>query len=283
MNKIDFLKYTSFPLDSDTLEFMQEIVRMVAGMSAICGEKVIVAGCAERGNFIEDGLVIIDGELLEFKGDTKVDRVYIEEVTEDVECMEEVFSDLYRKRCVRFGTGDGENNFLWSDFKRLDTIPALMQKITALQSGKTDVGHRHNVADVTGLPDRVVPRGLIAMWSGSPNEVPTGWTLCNKGKEYQGIFVPNLSGRFIVGYSSESDYNVIGKTGGAKMVALTPNQMPPHTHNYDAPLISGSHPGGSGGYNRPNGLNTGTTTSTGRGEAHENRPPYYVLAYIMKL
>jgi microcystin-dependent protein len=53
--------------------------------------------------------------------------------------------------------------------------------------------------------------------------------------------------------------------------------------------------GGSGGSNAGNTTRTtslgglhahtisGTAAATGGGSAHENRPPYYALAYIMKL
>ena len=66
-----------------------------------------------------------------------------------------------------------------------------------------------------------------------------------------------------------------------------------HVHKYDAPLTPGDHPGGNSGYDRPNGIEQGTTLSggdhthgmqpAGNNEAHENRPPYYALAFIIKL
>lgn len=295
MNKIDFLKYSTFPLDSNTLDFMQEMINTVSKMSAVCGEKVIVYGCEKQGSYIGDGLVIIDGELLEFKGDSQVDTVYIEEVKEEVICQEEAMQDLYIKRLVKFGYGDGTNNYRWSEFKRLDNIPQLMQKVTALQSGKTDTGHKHEISDITSLPDKIVPKGLIAMWSGTTP--PEGWTLCNKGYIYQGVYVPNLQGRFIVGFvggsgavsvaeeikSTMLDYQGIGYTAGQAKVTLTEYEMPRHSHSFQAPLVAGEHPGRGSGYDRPNSLNNGTTGFAGGGQAHENRPPYYVLAYIIKI
>ena len=131
-----------------------------------------------------------------------------------------------------------------------------------------------------------IPRGVITMWSGATNDLPSGWALCNGNNG-----TPDLRNRFIVG--AGSSYGV-GNTGGADTVALTTDQMPSHNHN------------NQGGYNydrlltaRPDGHYTSKDTDTTVGEpdlihsasiqpaggnkAHENRPPYYALAYIMKL
>ena len=49
-----------------------------------------------------------------------------------------------------------------------------------------------------------IPIGGIIIWSGSTGSVPGGWRLCNGSNG-----TPNLSGRFVVGYSaSDSDYDV---------------------------------------------------------------------------
>ncbi|WP_418450198.1 phage baseplate protein [Alistipes sp.] len=93
-----------------------------------------------------------------------------------------------------------------------------------------------------------------------------------------------MRGRFIVGYNTnDADYNKYGKVGGQKKHALTVSEMPAHAHGYSAPLISGEHPAGSSGYRRPNGVSSGTTDAVGGGQAHETRPPFYTLAYIMRV
>jgi microcystin-dependent protein len=148
-----------------------------------------------------------------------------------------------------------------------------------------------------------VPAGAIMMWSGTVP--PAGWALCNGSGG-----TPDLRERFIVGAGGENTtqpvagtgYNV-GDNAGQNLVTLTANEMPSHTHvinsdgahthSYQAPLVSGSHPGGSNGFDRPNGLDPGVTgssgfhshtmNSAGGNQAHENRPPYYALAFIIKL
>ncbi len=142
--------------------------------------------------------------------------------------------------------------------------------------------------------------GMIMMWSGAIDEIPTGWALCN------GVGgTPNLSGRFIVGYSAgDSDYNAIGDNGGEKTVRLTTAQMPSHSHT-GSTGANGAHShtyqrsiDGRGYETRaddqPHGAYSTTNTSsvgnhthslsinaTGGGQPHENRPPYYTLAFII--
>tara|TARA_Y100000033_G_scaffold35277_1_gene34039 strand:- start:1 stop:291 length:291 start_codon:yes stop_codon:yes gene_type:complete len=95
-----------------------------------------------------------------------------------------------------------------------------------------------------------------------------------------------LRGRFVVGYhNSDNDYDV-GDTGGDKTVTLTEAQMPSHNHTTTVdgtklfPAAGGTtfNYGGAGVY-------PGTVFSmsdAGSDQAHENRPPYYALCYIMK-
>lgn len=75
-----------------------------------------------------------------------------------------------------------------------------------------------------------VPKGLIAMWSGSNASIPTGWKLCDGSNS-----TPNLRDRFIVG--SGSSYTT-GNTGGQDSIT----DVPSHVHSYSGSTSStGSH------------------------------------------
>ena len=37
--------------------------------------------------------------------------------------------------------------------------------------------------------DKVVPNGVIVMWSGAVNNIPTGWRLCNGQNGKRNLFV----------------------------------------------------------------------------------------------
>ena len=123
--------------------------------------------------------------------------------------------------------------------------------------------------------------GMIILWSGAADAIPTGFVLCDGQNN-----TPDLRGRFVVGFhDSNGDYDV-NDTGGAETVTLSIAQMPNHKHTttFDGKKYfpgGGSTSitfGGAGGYP----ADTFSMDNTGGGGAHENRPPYYALCYIMK-
>lgn len=142
-------------------------------------------------------------------------------------------------------------------------------------------------------------KGIIVMWSGIVNTIPSGWHLCDGTNG-----TPNLRDRFIVG--AGATYSP-GATGGFNSVTLTIAQIPPHTHTigtnggHSHTLKSGVYgdslfvfPSNSQGGGKISdvrttyetstaGSHSHTATSTGGNGPHENRPPYYALAFIMKL
>jgi microcystin-dependent protein len=138
--------------------------------------------------------------------------------------------------------------------------------------------------------------GIIVMWSGGEGSVPPGWVLCNGQNS-----TPNLQGRFIIGYSTSS-YG-IGQTGGQSQVTLSTAEIPSHnhviniqdpghTHNYTTFREEGGGGGKEEKADADDKYQIQTTTSQtgitansdqiGGSGSHENMPPYYVLAYIMK-
>lgn len=181
-----------------------------------------------------------------------------------------------------------------------------------------------------------LPRGIITMWSGATNAVPSGWALCDGNNG-----TPNLKDRFIVG--AGQSYGV-GNTGGSITrtpsvwtnaagtgiqvagTAINVSQMPWHTHSgsvgSDASINteqqtqdathgtwlnsslfdseSGWAPSrvrkplqefsaslsinGTGG-NQPHyhGVTDNGHAHTAAASAIDVRPPYYALAFIMKL
>jgi microcystin-dependent protein len=119
-----------------------------------------------------------------------------------------------------------------------------------------------------------IPRGGILLWTQA--SVPNGWAVCDGT---QGT--PDLRGLFVMGADAD---HAAGSTGGLARVTLTPDEMPSHTHEYVYP--SGMDTGKKLEDNHKGHLwknpTNATTSVTGGGGAHENRPPYYALYYIMR-
>lgn len=159
--------------------------------------------------------------------------------------------------------------------------------------------------------DVKIPRGIITMWSGAVDAVPSGWHLCDGNNG-----TPNLKDRFIVG--AGQSYGV-GNTGGSITrtpsvwtnaagtgvqvagTALTIDQMPSHNHRLYIYKGSGSAGGRITDYGGRDFIQGDTCQNTGNSQPHYHgvtdnghahtaaasaidvRPPYYALAFIMKL
>ncbi len=104
--------------------------------------------------------------------------------------------------------------------------------------------------DYSDFLDLILPPvGTIMPFVGST--APTGWLPCNGGEYSSAIYpklsalcgtkfgsaasgnfkVPDLRGRVMAGLdSSQTEFDTIGKTGGAKTVTLTTSNMPAHNH-----------------------------------------------------
>ena len=105
------------------------------------------------------------------------------------------------------------------------------------------------------------------------------WHLCDGTNG-----TPDLRSRFIYGGDGTNN----GATGGEANVTLTVKNIPEHGHDYYLDttkqgtskdrswLVDAGTIGASKGLRR-------TTEPTGGGQPHNNMPPYYVLAYIMKM
>jgi microcystin-dependent protein len=166
----------------------------------------------------------------------------------------------------------------------------------------------------------LVPLGAILMWSGVT--APSGYQLCNNSelpfnsplRSPTVTKTPDLRDRFIVG--AGNGY-AVGNTGGDNSVALGFNNVPKHSHG----VINVSDPGnhyhgaytewgfdvegnksaarfdvndgppfkdikgdmGAGSHTHTITIDTAFGNAQGGTDAHENRPPYYALAFIMRV
>lgn len=133
------------------------------------------------------------------------------------------------------------------------------------------------VATWQPLPASGVGRGMILMWSGATNEIPSGWALCD-GQVHDGTLTPDLRDRFIVGAGGTYDVN---ETGGEALHTLTIAEMPSHSH---PGLATEKRVGDADAhdYDMFKCQPAGASGAAGGDQPHENRPPYYALAYVMK-
>lgn len=165
---------------------------------------------------------------------------------------------------------------------------SVLQSVTMAGGGVAGSGYTLNSLVLVDISNGL--GGLSAPDVGSNPGTGLGndyseWALCNGLNG-----TANLTSKFIVGYDPYvTDYNSVGKTGGEKTHILTTQEIPSHAHSYYAG--SGSNPllfntGTAYGVmlNSGGGQTTGTTGGLAEvTQAHENRPPYYTLAYIQRV
>lgn len=218
----------------------------------------------------------------------------------------------------RDGFGAGETRITAADLTRIEAgISAATQGVTNVENRvfqersltKADVTKA--AADLSAAMAALIPVGAIFPFVGG--QAPTGFALCNgqtlDRAQYADLFrligtkygttntsnfkVPDLSGRFLVGVGT--GYS-LGDTGGSQTVALTAAQMPVHNHDVTGKagqaqksgvgLYASNVSGGSGwqvlSTTEQGSVSGLTTTSAGSGQAHENRPPYFALEYIIR-
>jgi len=125
----------------------------------------------------------------------------------------------------------------------------------------------------------LLPRGMITVWN--KNVAPSGWAFCDGTNG-----TPDLRGRFILGKGQGPNLTnrSLGDISGYKYQLLTINELPNHSH-----FIYGLGNLWPGGYNKIGGTDAYKNTtiqntgSVGSGAFFNKMPPFYVLAYIMKL
>lgn len=294
MNKVNLYSGDNFPMYREGLTIMQEATFLAAKTALLGGDNYILQGCVESADrtTVSDGLIVISGEILPFKGGALKSRITIKETRQDVNAFNKTYPEIYVFREVQFAD-NGE--FVWSEFERI----------------KTNLELYKYIKDITGDA-----AGTIKEWAGKPSEIPADYMLCdgrdlaindypalykNIGVMYGGdgltsFKLPNAGGRVSVSYTGAGDYALQGNTGGAESVPLEVQHLANHKHimpwgenpstawnpqwGYAPPPYNQAMRGS----NSNDGDNSWAYSSDeGEGKPHENRMPYIVFAKIIKV
>lgn len=158
--------------------------------------------------------------------------------------------------------------------------------------------------DASDLNMMVVPCGAVLPFAGT--SIPSNWLLCDGSavsrSTYADLFskigttfgsgdgsttfnLPNLKGKVPVGLDgTQTEFDTLGETGGAKTHTLVTSEIPSHTHGVRGVTTS---TGSDTGAYRLTGSNVQfvaniTSESEGGGGAHNNLQPYLVLRFIIR-
>lgn len=116
MNQINFNQVGGFPLSTNILAKLQTAFSLFNALGNIVGDLTIISGCEVSGANVGDGVVYINGEVLEFKGGLAQAKVIIKEDVENLLFENLNYYPVVKTRYATFGTGVDAIN--WVDFKR---------------------------------------------------------------------------------------------------------------------------------------------------------------------
>ncbi|MDF2506267.1 MAG: Tail Collar domain protein [Microbacterium sp.] len=168
---------------------------------------------------------------------------------------------------------------------------------------------------LTGGAHRLLPPGVIMPWAGTDSGLYFGgaWLPCDGSAisrtAYAALFaaigtaygagngtstfnLPNMKGRIPVGLdATQTEFNTVGKSGGAKDHTLTIAQMPQHQHSHNQ-AEGGNLSYSEGGVGTVTAYTTGfgsgrnntsiMTGNQGNSQPHNNLQPYVAMNYIIK-
>lgn len=214
MNQSTFTSTGGYPLNAERLQELQTTLSLFNAFGHMAGNYTILQGCIVSGLNITNGVVFINGEILEFTGGALGTSIIIIEENVTKPFKNGQSKVVYKKRYAAFGVGTG--SILWSNFKRL---PAL-KDLPALIDGKaTTVALNAAVTRLDKLEKMTkvfVENGCIMPWGKPANTIPIGWV------EWTGA-----KGKALVGLDvNDPQYSNIESTGGAKSVTLNASNMP---------------------------------------------------------
>lgn len=264
MNRLNFNQSIGFPLETNILSEMQTAWSILNALGNIAGNFTILQGCTVIGTTVSDGVVFINGEVIEFKGGQLQDNVIIVETPTVLEFEDNSEKEVIYTRSATFGVATTQ--YPWSSFKRGFETKQISEALGLKEDKTTVTALVERILALEARPASNIPIGLIAVWGQPVATIPAGWI------EY----VP-LRGRMAVGFdSSISEFDVLGDFGGAVNKTLTENEIP--TLHIDG---SNDDNGGHGSLvvTSAQQPNDGFDLNTG-GQSFSLMNPYRVVLYI---
>mgnify|MGYP006433598439 CR=1 FL=1 len=292
-----------FPGTSRTWRHIAEMIEQNAQLATtIAGNNAIVSGLETSGtSSVTDGLVVLAGEFYPvIGGNVALYNAYLS-VVENVDQVQYLKDE----------DGDGAGDLIDTYFDRYAIV-------TSVSAGNTKLTDLTRLNTLKELSKRIPPQQTALPYYGSINAIPQGWQLCdgtNGTPDLSGMFVvgydPNDTYHDQIGKNGGEKIVTLTK---AQMPQHnhdgTTDQILGHQHDhYDSITIQhvqppnghwqydyvGQKDGNNGGidadndyiWKRNNKTKIGgahshsfTTNNKGGNLAHENRPPYFTMAWI---
>lgn len=313
---------SDFPLDCETLEYIKNNQQLAEMLGKIAGDKIILSGCEVSGNVRSAGYVFLktndfpEGEVLSYEGGQNagvVTTFYLEKTSISVTANADPYPSAYTQRVLK--EGFGSEQFNWQDFSSLNgkTNKELHAEIQSLQAQITSL-QPAPAGSIMIWPSNTIPTGWHLCDGSSMSRTDYAALFSTIGTTFgsndsSSFNLPDMRGLYVAGRGANGYNNINGK-GGSNTVTLGISEMPSHNHsgvtgdesvrhnhgfnmgirtnvcrgNVGSEALYSSFSGGSDlSINNNTKGHTHSISYQGGGNAHENRPPYIVMNYIIKL
>ena len=275
MNRVNYIQTGGFPMDTHNLDFLQNCFRLLNSLGDLAGDKAIISGCKITGNSISNGVVYLNGEIIEFRGGTIGTNVIIKEEAVSGTFENGSFKPIEITRYLTFGSSTPERTFVWADFKSIKNLISLAQEKaekTALKTAEDKIAELEKQKPIIGE----IKQGIFDL-----DNLPEGWFHCNGQNG-----TPDLRGYFLRG---KTDERALGSFQEDAQQKITGNFAITNRDNrgkdadgaferigyYNAQLKSG----GSDEWGQKINFDSSRQVRT----AEENRPKNYAVQFIIYL
>ncbi|AYZ12878.1 hypothetical protein EGY05_13510 [Chryseobacterium arthrosphaerae] len=198
MKTFDFNQTGGFKLVTEVLAGLQDGYSIFSGVAKMAGDKAIVSGCEDLGTNISDGIVIINGETLEFKGGVKQATVIIKEEKTQAAFEDGSVKDFETYRYAAFGFSVTAYN--WADFKRVTPLNLIEERLSRLEK----------------LAKPILEGNSPILFLKPASEIPPGYS------EWLGAAGLTLVGR----NEADSEFSTLGTVGGSKTATIQKKHLP---------------------------------------------------------
>ncbi|QEE51029.1 hypothetical protein FUA48_16030 [Flavobacterium alkalisoli] len=227
MNKSVFTNTGGLKLHQERLQELQDSYTLFNALGFLAGDFSIIEGCVynNSNNTTSDGVLFINGEVMEFRGGVTQASIIINEQNVNRPYKNGTIQTVHKIRWASFGTGTG--SISWAGFQRCYPTRGLEAILNAKASLTAVNQLTARVQTLESINAVFQAAGGVILWMKPASEIPAGWA------EYT-----PLRGKFPVGLDpDDSTFNTLLGQGGSKQVTLSANNLPPHSHPIDSSIL----------------------------------------------
>lgn len=177
MDRQKFLTHTEFPMSSETLDRLQNMVLDTMQLAAALADRAILSGCQQVGAICQPGYVVAGGEILRFAGGVHSTHVRVQEESDSITVGNTTYAGVIVRRSLVFCQPGETGAMLWSDFEQLlRKLKVPWVSIVERPVAYPPESHSHSWSSITSTPAAYNPVAHTHPW-GEVTDKPSAPTM----------------------------------------------------------------------------------------------------------